>query len=183
MVDQGSFADRMGELENAQPALVPFQLQTLETRPLPGNPDPATVRQLRQQKKAEFDQKYAELSTFVDGRMIFFPCTMPNRRMAAQRGWFSCAMRIEEDHGVAIAKAFGKDEHRDRWWCKRLIIKKEAKSVILRKLWQMNITGETLFCTLDGLGRSMSELVGLLKPEANIGFALQDGLLTTTSNR
>jgi hypothetical protein len=91
-------------------------------------------------------------------------------------------MRIEENHGAAIAKAFGRTEHANRWWCKRIFIKKEAKSAILRKLWHMNITGETLFGTLDGLGRSMSELVGLLKPEGKIAFKINDGLIVNCTN-
>jgi hypothetical protein len=106
--------------------------------------------------------------------LYFFPCMLPNQRMSSQRGWFSCSSAIDVDHGAAIARAFRQNP--GRLWCQRLVIAKEAKSKILRDLWRMNITGETIYCGLDGLGRAMSELVDLLNPCDN-KYRFEYGLL------
>ena len=94
--------------------------------------------------------------------------------MGAQQGWFSCASLLDVDHGRAIAQAFKNYEH--RWWAQRIIINREAKCKILRDLYRIPVTGETIYRGLDGLGRAMSELISILRPE-DYEYTLEKGLL------
>jgi uncharacterized glyoxalase superfamily protein PhnB len=153
MLDQGAHSDRMKERFPAQ-----FK---------------SSVRNIPLEPRTRRD--HALLSSSV----IFFPCTQPNERMAAQQGWFSCASLADADHEEAIAEAFL--DFRMRRWAKKIIIAARAKQAFLRELWTMNITGETLFPGLDGLGRAMAELPHLLRPERGWSYLLESGLLSTSS--
>jgi hypothetical protein len=139
------------------------------------DPPPEESHRRMQNVVRETDTRNQALASSAAGQIYFLPCTLPNQRMAAQQGWFSVASNIDEDHGAAIAQAFLK--HSDRWWTQRLVIDASAKCEIQRALWRMNVTGESIYCGLDGLGRAMSELVGLLKPNDREVFGLERGLL------
>lgn len=110
--------------------------------------------------------------------LYFFPCFSPNERMASQRGWFSCASVLTADHEDAIGWAFRNSS--GARWATKIIITASIKSEILRALWSMNITGESLFRGLDGLGRSLGEAPFLLRPDENTQcfYDLEEGLLT-----
>jgi hypothetical protein len=178
MVEHGAHEDRMLQYYGAQfedgkrkmPLVSYKEIQLAEN-------DPKKMEELRRQLKANFEQDSTALKVSLASSLEFFPCSIPTDRMSAQRGWFSCASLVDVNHGEAIALAFSAPEWRDRNWCQRIIIKKEAKSQLLRDLWHMNITGETVYGGLDGLGRAMGEMTDLLVPDHRI-FHLANGLLT-----
>lgn len=151
MVDYGAHMDRMRERHASQ-----YDPQGRRNFPIIGS-----------------DGNHHELQT----SLMFKPCELVNERMSAQRGWFSCASLLDEDHGEAIARAFSA---RPGEWSLKVIIPSEAKSGFLRELWRMNISGETLFPGLDGLGRAMSEFGDLLKPDKAAAYSLEFGLLATS---
>jgi len=157
-VEHGAHSDRMGERHSEQ-----FKKHGNEIR--------------RELQLCQFLPSTKHSRQLVDS-LVFLPCGTPNQRMSAQRGWFSVTSMIDTDHGEAIARAFDDPKHQHRWWCQRFIIERKAKSEILRDLWDMNITGETIFCGLDGLGRAMSELTDLLAPSVYCDFRLEEGLLS-----
>jgi hypothetical protein len=111
-------------------------------------------------------------------KVLFMPCQLPNHRMAAQRGWFSVASNIHDDHGEVIAEQFKEVHHQT--WCKKIVIDKNYRGRLLRDLWRMNITAETVYLGLDGLGKSLMELPDLLKPEGRTRFFMEEGNLAAT---
>ncbi len=76
--------------------------------------------------------------------VFFHPCTLPNERMVAQSGWFSCSSLPEIDHGVAMSNVVLAKGQPGRW-TQKIIIEKDKKRELLRDLWHMNITHATLY--------------------------------------
>ena len=167
MVHPGALQDRMAEqFPNQYP---PKGNKTelmceLPDEPLPQGHVPKALREAHMKADSAKERKYRRIAGQIGRHLIFRPSTYYNKRMAAQRGWFSIAADPMADHGEIIGQAFGGQGMENRWWCHRVVIPREAKSAILRDLYHMNTTGETVFCGLDGLGKSASELVDLLNP-------------------
>jgi len=78
-------------------------------------------------------------------------------RMIAQQGGFSICRSILGDHGEIISAAIGGESTRILFY--KLIIPANLKTVFLKKLHSMNITANALFPDIDGLGRSITELI------------------------
>lgn len=83
-------------------------------------------------------------------------------RMVAQQGVFTMSLQILCDHAAAlddvcknIQGTKGGDTYR------KVIIPKEKKPEFLRMLKSMNISASSLFPGVDGLGRSIAELIRL----------------------
>ena len=103
-----------------------------------------------------------------DSQRLFFSedspeCILPSRqrnyptiRVVSQQGRFTFPFRILSDHGVLIDRQLG-----DEGMQHKITIAAEAKPTILKKLSQMNITANSLFPGLDGLGRSIKEYAKL----------------------
>ncbi len=81
-------------------------------------------------------------------------------RMAAQQTRMTFSAQILADHGQIIAETVKAEEAKKQMYGK-LIIPKELKLEFLRKLRSVNITARALFPGVDGLGRSVAELVRL----------------------
>lgn len=80
-------------------------------------------------------------------------------RMIAQQGAYSICRTVLGDHGKIIEDALAGQSGRTLF--EKLIIPARLKVSFVRKLRSMNITAKSLFPGLDGLGRSVSELVTL----------------------
>jgi hypothetical protein len=90
-------------------------------------------------------------------REVLFPLDLYHKspRMIAQQGMFTTCRSILGDHGDIIDRSMrGKPDHYGF-----LTIKKEQKLEMLRKLEKMNITANSLFPGIDGLGRSIGEFI------------------------
>lgn len=79
-----------------------------------------------------------------------------SERCAAQQGKFTMALRAGVPHDGIIG-------HVANGYARKFIIPADAKSKFLLRLREMNITGAALFPGVDGLGRSVKELVSLGK--------------------
>lgn len=83
-------------------------------------------------------------------------------RMVAQQGFFSICRNILSDHGAIFCNAFS--EPKKNLLFDKLIIPSALKPTFARRLRSMNITASALFPGIDGLGRSIAELVQLAGP-------------------
>ena len=81
------------------------------------------------------------------------------QRSAAQQGVFTVATNILTDHGAAINGVLACRPKREQ--LARLVIPAAKKLDFLSRLHTMNITAKTLFPGIDGVGRSVSEIVTL----------------------
>ena len=81
-------------------------------------------------------------------------------RMAAQQGFFSACRSVLGHPGEILAECTAKSD--DKLVFRKIVIPSRLKNVFLRKLRSMNITANSLFPGLDGLARSVGELVQIL---------------------
>jgi FRG domain len=100
----------------------------------------------------------------LKGQKIVIPLTFhlaSSERMIAQQGRFTMCFDVQEPHNCIISR-IGQSSHR------RILIPHDKKPEFLLRLRNMNITGASLFPGVDGLGRSVRELMSLLAhyPEA-----------------
>ena len=77
-------------------------------------------------------------------------------RMGAQQTAFSVCLRILEDHSKVIEDAIGSQKEQASF---KLIVPAALKPKFLRRLRTMNIQARSMFPGIDGLGRSIRELV------------------------
>lgn len=80
-------------------------------------------------------------------------------RMIVQQGGFSICRNVLGDHGSILSDSLGGDSNFVQFG--KLIVPAEQKIPFLRKLRSMNITANSLFPGIDGLGRSVAELLKL----------------------
>jgi len=86
----------------------------------------------------------------------------PTDRMVAQQGCFTVSGNILGQHDAAILKLFpfANIEHEDAPpFAVKYMIPNELKTIMLARLVSMNVTGDSLFPGLDGLGRAIKEHV------------------------
>ena len=76
-------------------------------------------------------------------------------RMIAQRGKFTVCRQPLHDHARPIEAALATAPTK----CVKIIIPHSRKQEFLKRLRAMNITANALFPGIDGVGRSVSELV------------------------
>jgi hypothetical protein len=86
-----------------------------------------------------------------------------SERMIAQQGGFSVCRQPLADHAKIIDSAFA--DSGSRHWL-QLIIPREAKPDFLRRLRTYNIAANALFPGMDGIGRSVAELLRVAKTPA-----------------
>lgn len=90
--------------------------------------------------------------------LFHMTATVQTDRMIAQQIGFTVSPSILADHGAILAEHFaGQSPEQPQFF--KAIIPRRSKPEILRRLRQVNITANTLFPGLDGLGRSVAELV------------------------
>lgn len=100
--------------------------------------------------------EYAEYFQKIGVPYHLFPLDLwkQNQRMIAQQGLFTMCRNVMGNHGDIISKSLDGINGTHGV----LIIPKEKKLEMLRKLELLNITGNSLFPGLDGLGKSIGEL-------------------------
>ncbi len=80
-------------------------------------------------------------------------------RMISQQGIFSISRSVLGDHGELLDQAFNNTS--DKLHYAKVIVPAALKHELARRLRTMNITANALFPGIDGLGRSIAELVRL----------------------
>jgi len=104
----------------------------------------------------------ADLFEFEDYNLvqIFLP-TKKNERLYRQQGVFSVSNNIIEAH-CELIDSIGNELSKDSGLSK-IVISKESKMEILDRLKYMNITANSLFPGLDGIGKEIRESLLLRK--------------------
>ena len=96
-------------------------------------------------------------------RVIFTWPNLRSGRLVAQQGHFSVSTNILEPHdGPMLAACSAIAQQRpSEVISRKIVIASGLKLVILQQLRAMNVAPHALFPTLDGLGRSLSDLASL----------------------
>lgn len=108
---------------------------------------PATEKEIQKR----FLQPSAPAALFFCGRLS------KTDRMVAQQGFFTVCRNILTDHGTIFEGVF--DTQTPKELFRKIVIPANLKGQFLRKLRAMNITAGALFPGLDGIGRSVGELL------------------------
>jgi hypothetical protein len=129
--------------------------------------DPAAV--MDASSSAAYDKARSVIRTSEDTRPIFwgsqpidsvlpFSLTKHHVRVSTQQGGFTVCGRPPRDHGRLVVQALGESA---KGYCTKLLIRPNQKLAFLRNLMRMNITANSLFPGLDGLGRSIGQMIKL----------------------
>ncbi len=89
-------------------------------------------------------------------------------RMVAQQGCFTICRDPLSDHGEVISGLFSKQKKSKFVNYQKIIIPQMFKSDFLRRLRSMNIAANALFPGIDGVGRSVAELIRLGSRRPNL---------------
>ncbi len=89
--------------------------------------------------------------------LIFVSRNNKTVRMVAQQGLFSISRQVLGDHGNMVGECIPEDSSQELF--RKVVIPESQKSTFLRKLRHLNITASSLFPGLDGLARSVDELI------------------------
>jgi hypothetical protein len=104
-------------------------------------------------------QRAALLDPQPKAILTFFQPSLETDRMSAQRTHFSVSGLTTADHGEIIAGTVEPAQARNRF--AKILIPAKLKLPFLRQLRELNVTARTLFPGIDGLGRSIAELLRL----------------------
>lgn len=96
----------------------------------------------------------------VEPQIFFFQPQRLSNRMIAQQGLSSVSTYIFSDHADIIAEAL-KGHSKRGWqgWNHKVVISAKCKEEFLGRLRSMNITANSLFPGIDGLGLSLREYI------------------------
>jgi hypothetical protein len=88
--------------------------------------------------------------------------THVSKRAALQKSTFTISTNIMRDHETLIDEIFSLDEKEpNKCYYVKILIPKELKLEFLARLKLMNIEDSVLFPDLDGLGRSISQIIDI----------------------
>lgn len=121
---------------------------------LPSSDDP-------KKKKSLIKDFFQNFSNEKKSTIHFMDHGNKTDRMIAQQGLYSVCRNIDNDHDEIIEDAIKDAKKNKEESFHKIKIPKEQKLEFLRKLYFMNISSNSLFPGLDGLGRSISELAKL----------------------
>ena len=96
-------------------------------------------------------------------RVLFTWPHFMSRRVVAQQGHFSVSTKIlcTHDHFILEACSNVAEDREEHIVQRKVVIAADLKLVILQQLRAMNIAPHALFPSLDGLGKSLSDLARL----------------------
>jgi hypothetical protein len=94
----------------------------------------------------------------ADARVYVVAPARETARMAAQQTMFTISANVMADHGEILATT---PQPPEKMLFLKLIVPPKLKPGLLKRLRRVNITAEALFPEVDGLGRSVAELVYL----------------------
>lgn len=107
--------------------------------------------------KLRLEEDFSRLQNPGTNRgIMIWPPDVRSERMAAQQGCFTFSYNILENHETIIDEVFGHLNEGSKLYFK-IVIPSKLKPSLLRYLRSMNITANTLFPGIDGLGKSIAE--------------------------
>ena len=115
-------------------------------------------RHLQERMVSQKDTLSIFSDTSIPEFVHYFTLKKHHLRIATQQGGFTVCSRIPRDHGHLLSDTYA--DLIDGYLMK-FIIPQSCKVDYLRNLTRMNITASSLFPGLEGLGRSVKELVRL----------------------
>lgn len=103
-------------------------------------------------------------------QIFFFQPDRRSLRVVAQQGWLSTPLKLDAKYESLIGDWFDRHKYKPeyqakyntepwKYWNCRIVIPKEAKREFLRRLQAMNITANSLYPGVDGLGKSVQEFI------------------------
>ena len=122
------------------------------------------------------DQTRVSFDEFVqpnaEPKMLFLSPARPSERMVVQQGSFSVSTQLFADHATIIGSALRHHQNRG-WhgWNHKIMIPGPLKPEFLLRLRMMNISANSLFPGIDGLGQSVKEYVNLAAIEGSVADA------------
>lgn len=107
--------------------------------------------------QSEKQIKAAYLTSDAPHDLEFVERFSKSDRMIAQQGLFSVSHNVLGDHGQILDDLFDLETKKELF--RKLVVPARLKPQFIRKLRAMNITASSLFPGLDGLSRSIAELI------------------------
>lgn len=99
------------------------------------------------------------LSPEAKPMLIFFTRSSRSKRMVAQQGIFSISHNVLASHGEILDSVLEHNGEKELY--RKLVIPASLKYEFLKRLKAMNVSANSLFPGLDGLGKSIREIVHL----------------------
>ena len=123
-----------------------------------------TVKHVMEEKYGETDYPSNEaqmqnhfLRDGAPSALYFAGRLTKTARMVAQQGSFSVCRNVLSSQGKILRDVMPEQSEKELF--RKLVIASPLKNDFLKKLRNMNITANSLFPGLDGLGRSVGELI------------------------
>ncbi len=85
-----------------------------------------------------------------------------SERVVRQKSVFTICTHPLADHADVVASLFKSEDKLDKSNLHKFIIEADRKPALMKELLSMNITAETLVPGHDGVGRTVSEMAGVL---------------------
>jgi hypothetical protein len=117
----------------------------------------ATDAEMRRQYTINRPNIDAYTRTDADPIILFYYKERPTDRMVAQQGTFSISTQLLSEHSRLIQQTLSNGQYPDSHV--RIVIPASLKAEIMWRLNRMNVTANSLFPGIDGLGRSCAELL------------------------
>jgi hypothetical protein len=92
--------------------------------------------------------------------IVFVNRAAETARMTAQRAVFAVPRHILSDHEEVVTGVIG-TQNKESISFGKVIIPRHLKPLFLLKLYNMNVTSQSLFPGLDGLGKTLTDLVNI----------------------
>jgi hypothetical protein len=118
---------------------------------------PRPVNDVTVRRYGDILNNHVLIAPTPEARLKFFWPLSETDRMSAQGTQFSVSTSTTADHAELIRTT----ESTEGSHFSRIVIPSELKMLFLRRLREMNLTARTLFPGIDGLGRSIAELLRL----------------------
>ena len=96
--------------------------------------------------------EWAEAALGRSNHINIFRYQYANPQMSAQQSLFTISGTLEETHEITLARAL--PDKRDTL---RIIVPQQLKKELRQRLFRMNVNALSLFPTMDGVGRHISE--------------------------
>jgi len=135
--------------------------------------------ELQKRMKSEYPDSSWEIHKDDIHKFFFVPdaaefvamymCETKSDRMIAQQGFFSVSRNVLSDYEKIFERTFS--EQREGTFCAKIVIPAKHKPDFKKQLQAMNITASSLFPGIDGVGKSVAELLEIQSDKLRLAKA------------